>query len=148
MRRKGKKLAQVARCQARGLLDIPGSEDDHEQTDAVDESLAAWGLCLAPDGDDEDNPPSDSISDGAGRTAGPQCFLWPCNLPTFNAWQRLQTQWTHDASGKPTGLPNERVMPFLERVLRLKPKPFAEMFEALQAMELAALEVWREQRQD
>jgi Phage related hypothetical protein (DUF1799) len=119
--------------------------------------MAAFGLCAAPADEPPEKPSADGAdgedgtgddSPAAGQSAGPRIYLWPCNLPTFNAWQRLQTQWAHDASGKPTGLPNDRVIPFLERVLRLKPKPFAEMFDGLQAMERAALDVWREQRSE
>ena len=108
--------------------------------------MAAWGLCIAPDDDDEDNPPSDGASDGAGRTAGPQCFLWPCNLAAFNAWQRVQTQWRTDGAGGRTGLDYAGVIAYLVDVLRIKPQARAELLGGLQAMEWAALEVWREQR--
>lgn len=155
MRCEGKKLAQVARCQARGLLEIPGSDndDDHDvQATHVDDAAAAFGLCLAAQDADEGDEIPTTAADGqadqpqARQGAGPRVYLWPCNLATFNAWQRVQTQWQHDASGKPTGLQYAGVMPFLARVLRLKPKAFDEIFSGLQAMERAALGVWREQR--
>ena len=138
MQREGKKLAQVARCQARGLLDLPGSDQHHEQAQAVDASLAAWGLCLAPDPDDDD--------DGAAAPEEPKCCLWPCNVAAFNAWQRVQTQWRTDAAGGRTGLDYAGVIAYLVDVLRIKPQARAELLGGLQAMEWAALEIWREQR--
>ena len=133
-RREGKKLAQVARIQARGQLHIPGS--NHDATEAeFTEALAAFGL--TPD-------------EGEGTTSAPGglCYLWPCNVPAFNAWQRLQTQWRDSAMGGRTGLDYSAVTAFLRDVLRIKPKALAELFAGIQAMEVAALNVWNQEKQN
>lgn len=145
MRRQGKKLAQVARIQARGQLHIPkyGRPDAPEPDFA--EALAAFGLQQVADAPASDNDPA--IASAARQsTPGAKCYLWPCNLPTFNCWQRLQTQWRVGGMGSRTGLDYTAVIRYMHDVLRIKPKVFAEMFRSLQAMEIAALEVWSEQK--
>lgn len=132
-RREGKKLAQVARIQARGQLSIPGS--NHAPDAEFDEALAAFGLTS---GDDED---------GTGAPDA-MCYLWPCNVPAFNAWQRLQTQWRESAMGGRTGLDYSAVAAFLRDVLRIKPKARADLFAGIQAMEVAALNVWNQEKQN
>jgi len=142
MRSEGKKLAQVARIQARGLLHIPkptnsyapGTELDAE----FDESLAAWGLCQADDDGDAPPPPDD------------KCYLWPCNVPAFNVWQAIQTQW-RTASGMDgihrTGLDYTGIATYMREVLRMRPnRRWGEVWIGLQAMEVAAINVWNERR--
>lgn len=68
-------------------------------------------------------------------------WLWPCNVPIWRLWMSLQTQWQHGFSG-PTGLDYTAVWTVLERKRIRRPR---EAFEALQAMERSALEVWRKQ---
>ena len=133
LRRQRKKLAQVARLQARGLLYIP-SEGQPDDTPAFDEALAAWGLQQEVDTDAP--PPDDS------------CYLWPCNLPTFNAWQRVQTQWRCSGMGERTGLDYTAVIAYLRGALGIKQHELPGLLSGLQAMEFAALEVWAEQARE
>ena len=132
LRRQRKKLAQVARLQARGLLHNPNQGQSDDPAD-VDEALAAFGLQLEAADDDDAPPPDDT------------CYLWPCNLPTFNAWQRLQTQWRCSGMGERTGLDYSAVISYLRQVLGTPRKDLADLLAGLQAMEFAALEVWAEQ---
>jgi len=61
-------------------------QPDEEQDDAA----AAFGLHIV-----EPPPPPAS---------GPVCWLWPENVPLWNAWQQLQGQWRITAMGQHTGL--------------------------------------------
>lgn len=133
-RRQGKKLAQVARIQARGQLYIPGSTHDAPEAE-FDEALAAFGFVQ---GDD----------DGAAGVSDGLCYLWPCNLQAFNTWQRLQTQWREGSMVGKTGLDYGAVAAYLRDVLCIKPKARGELFAGIQAMEFAALEVWAKERSD
>ena len=128
----GKKLALVARLQACGQLVIPrpGEDTDDRSPPQLDDALAAFGLAQE--------------SEGSGGEQPDLCWLWPCNAPTFRAWQQLQTQWRHGATGVPTGLDYSGVVVYLRQVLRLKADEFSAMFSGLQAMEFAALEAWAE----
>lgn len=71
------------------------------------------------------------------------CYLWPCNLAVFNAWQSLHTQWRVGMDGK-TGLDYAAVSAYLRDALAVKPKDRPEYFKGLQAMEAATLKVWSE----
>lgn len=133
VRRKRKKLAQVARCQARGQLHIP-AQDAADEPAELDEALAAFGLQQEP----ADGP------DGA-RVASSKCYLWPCNVPAFNLWQRVQTQWRVGWRGR-EGLDYAGVSAYMRDILAIKPKDRAALFKGLQAMELAALEVYDQQK--
>lgn len=135
MRREGKKLAQVARIQARGQLYIPNPGGHNEPEAEYDEALAAFGLqeAGADDGAAE-APPED------------KCYLWPCNVATFIVWQALQTQWLFTPKGNPSGLNYKAVIDYLVKILRVKPKERTEVFNGLQAMEFASLEVWQQQQ--
>lgn len=126
MRGKRKKLAQVARIQARGQLHIPSQDKANDQQSEIDEALAAIGL-VATDGEGN-APASDPV------------FLWPCNLPTFNVWQRIQTQWRTGGMGQRTGLDYGAVLGYLRDVCRIRPCKTTEIFVGIQAMEYAALE--------
>lgn len=114
-------------------MTFPNSEDDHDAESEYAEVLAAYGLYVAPA----------DAEQCAAREA--LCYLWPCNLPTFNVWQRVQTQWAYDASGQRTGLRYQDVMAFMDRLRLVKPKDFDACFAGLQAMEFAALQAWGEQ---
>lgn len=135
MRRQGKKLAQVARIWARGQLYIPrqGEHDDPEAE--LDEALAAFGLQQeVPEGDQAAPPPD-------------KCYLWPCNVATFDIWQRLQSQWrVGGMGGERTGLDYAGVAAYLRDVAQVQRRALPEVFSGLQAMEFAALEVWASQR--
>lgn len=133
MRGQSKKLAQVARLQARGQLHIPQPGEDLDETPEFDDALAAFGLQPIMDGGDNPEPVQD------------YCYLWPCNVAVFNLWQRLQTQWRVGADG-PTGLDYTAVIAYLQDVARVRRKDFDEVFAHVQAMENATLLEWQEQR--
>ena len=86
--------------------------------------------------------------EGAASASDGFCYLWPCNVPAFNVWQRLQTQWGESARGGRAGLDYSAVTAFLRHVLRIKPKALAELFASIQAMEVAALNVWNQEKQN
>lgn len=124
VRSKGKKLAQVARIQARGHLHIPTPDKANDHQAEIDEALAAIGL-VAMDGD---------------GNAPDLVYLWPCNLSTFNAWQRIQTQWLTGSMGQRTGLNYAGVLSYLRNASGIRPRHVAEIFAGIQAMEFAALD--------
>lgn len=128
MWREGKKLAQVARIEARGQLFIPKSRTQNEPQAEYDEALLALGLEQV-DNDAYDAPLPDQ-----------KCYLWPCNLRTFYLWQCLRTQWRIGVAGR-TGLDYAAVIAYLRDVACVKPKVLPELFASLQAMECAVLEV-------
>ena len=131
MRREGKKLAQVARIQARGLLYIP-SADQPDGPEEFDEALALFGLRADAAPDDVPEPED-------------KCYLWPCNVAAWNLWGKVQTQWRVGMEGR-TGLDYAGVCAYLVDVLGLKRQERAELFKGLQAMEVEALNVWAQQR--
>lgn len=140
MWRKGKKLAQVARIQARGQLHIPQPGGQHEPEVEYNAALAALGLQEQSDDDDDtDDDPKKK------RPPEDKCYLWPCNVATWIAWQNIRTQWRYGPKGKPSGLDYTAVTAYLVQVLRVKPKDRAEIFQGIQAMEFASLAVWQEQ---
>lgn len=128
MRRQRKKLAQVARIQARGLLHIPkqGEADDEPE---FDEALAAFGLQQV---DDDDAPP----------VQHDKCYLWPCNVADFVIWQQLQTQWRIGGMGVMTGLDYTAVIAYLRDVRGMNRQARADIFPGLRAMEDACLSEW------
>lgn len=96
----------------------------------MQDAMAAFGLC----------------AEGEGAAAPDEkCYLWPCNLPAWNLWQSIQTQWREGMQGR-TGLDYAAVTAYMRDVLRIRHKRFAEMFSAIRAMEVAALNTWAEQR--
>lgn len=129
MRRKRKKLAQVARIQARGLLYIPkqGEADDEPE---FDDALAAFGLQQV---DDDDNP---------APVPHDKCYLWPCNVDAFVIWQQLQTQWRVGGMGVMTGLDYTAVIAYLRDVRGMTARAVKNIFPGLRAMESAALDEW------
>jgi hypothetical protein len=131
VRGQSKKLATVAGLQASGQLHIPGNHDNPTDMDAeYDESLVALGLqVIDPDGKPQESDCNDS------------CYLWPCNVPTFNLWQQLQTQWRNGMSGR-EGLDYGGVTAYLRNVARIKPRKLRHTFDCIQAMERAALAAW------
>ena len=65
--------------------------------------------------------------------------LWPENLPTWQLWSRLQTQWRRGGdAGRITGLDYGGVWAVLHGLRVRHPR---EVFEHLQAMERAVLKV-------
>jgi hypothetical protein len=130
-----KKLAQVARIQARGQLYIPNPDEDPDDQEAeFDEALAAFGLQQVVDSDKPDKPDEPDYY-----------YLWPDNVPTFNIWQRLQTQWRVGAGGA-TGLDYTACVAYMREVARVKKQDFRELFMQLQSMENATLAEWKAQQ--
>jgi hypothetical protein len=136
MRRKGKKLAQVARLWALDQLHTPTQKA--QSATHYDETLAALGLRLDADDDDSDTepPPED------------KCYLWPCNMRTWQVWQGVQTQW-RTSSGMDgmhrSGLDYTAVAAYLQQVARIRPgRQWSEVWAGIQAMEIAALNAWAE----
>jgi hypothetical protein len=130
-----KKLAQVARIQARGQLYIPKPGNSDEPQVEFDAAAAAFGL-LPETGDGDESPEE-------------KCYLWPCNVRTFNIWQGVQTQWRVGGMGGRTGLDYTGVYTYMHNVLRILPtkRLWAEVWAGLQAMETAALNEYAEQRE-
>lgn len=86
-------------------------------------------------------PPAEN--DALGQILAAQeevVFLWPENLPIWNHWLALQTQWRTGAAGA-TGLDYAAVLAYLAFA---EPARAArrEAFTCLQAMERAVLCVW------
>lgn len=134
MRGQRKKLAQVARIQARGQLYIPKPGNSDEPQAEFDEALAAFGLLAETQ--DGNEPPEE------------KCYLWPCNVRTFNIWQGVQTQWRVGGMGGRTGLDYAGVAVYLREICRIRPsRLWGEIWFGLQAMETAALNEYAEQRE-
>ena len=139
MRVEGKKLAQVARACARGLLQSATEHtQDHEQRD---QSLAAFGLF----------PQEQASADTPQATD--KCYLWPCNVLCWGIWQSLQTQWRLDSMGNRTGLDYGAVAEYLRSVVginarrrRWRGTSWGEVWIGIEAMEQAALQAWAEKR--
>ena len=75
-------------------------------------------------------------------------YVWPENLPVWNVWLRLQTQWrVSGGMGSRSGLDYAAVMAYFRYVERLRPVELTETFRLIQAMELTALDVWAQERQ-
>ena len=118
------------RHQARGKLTIPRHDTD-PTPDEAPQDLACFGLQAAQ----------------SSTPAVRYCYLWPCNLPAFEVWQCVQTQWREGMGGR-SGLDYTAVCAYLREVRGLKKTALQSMFAGLQAMERAALEAWNEDRKD
>lgn len=79
-----------------------------------------------------------------GHTSGPavDVWLWPDCLPAWAAWQAVQTQWRHSASGGITGLCYAGVRAWLCECGPTSRAQRREFFEAIQACESATLQAW------
>lgn len=75
----------------------------------------------------------------------PVAYLWPDNVPAWNAWQQVQTQWRVGMGGA-TGLDYAGVLAWL-RELDCPPEDRRSIFAGIQACERATLDVWAEQRE-
>lgn len=71
--------------------------------------------------------------------------LWPENARAWGLWLRLQTQWRVGFDGK-TGLDYAGVRACLD-LCRIPRRLRARLFDLVHAMELAALGVWRDERE-
>lgn len=91
-----------------------------------DEALAAFGLEL------EGKTP---------ERRQPEFWLWPENVPVWQLWQAVQTQWRIGMAGA-TGLDYAGVEA-LVRMRRLSSRAeMPELIEGLQTMEVATLDEW------
>lgn len=70
--------------------------------------------------------------------------LWPCNLPAWQAWQGVLTQWRVGASGA-TGLDYVAVRAYL-RAVGVPAADQPGIFKGIQACEEATLKAWAELR--
>lgn len=77
---------------------------------------------------------------GPAGAEGEECFLWPCNLATWNHWAAVQTQWRTGMAGA-TGLDYAGVRAYLADAVG-KPKRRREVFAGIRACERGALEGW------
>lgn len=88
------------------------------------------------------------VPEGPAVVAGPPrrvFYLWPENLWMWELWLACRTQWHHGAESEKTGLN----YPGCEVVMRRRRVPHARRdraFELLQAMELEALDAWKQER--
>ncbi|MBV5333462.1 DUF1799 domain-containing protein, partial [bacterium] len=74
--------------------------------DATDESAAAFGLQLESPCDTE--------------ACNEVFFLWPCNVPVWNLWWRVQTLWRAGAQGR-EGLDYGGLVAYLREGERIHP---------------------------
>lgn len=100
------------------------------------DALAAFGLRAAEAGEGQ--------AAAAEPPADPEVYLWPCNEPVWQLWQRVQTQWDVGMGG-PTGLRYEGVRVVMG-FCGLPRRERAWAFECIQAMERAVLRVYAERR--
>jgi hypothetical protein len=118
-------------------LHIPTRGAGNDPQTEFEDALARFGLVEEPDSNG--NHPSVEY-----------CYLWPCNLRAFNVWMEIQTQWRTSAGigGNRTGLDYAGVTAWLSTQPGFRPRARKELMQCLQAMEIAALNVWTQQRED
>lgn len=115
---------------ARGQLVIEGSEESAEESEQeINEAFAAFGL----------------VADGQLDLDSETFALWPENLPTFNLWQQIQTQWRVGGVGNPTGLDYAGIEAYM-RLSGIRKKDQANFLPGIQAMERATLNEWANQK--
>lgn len=71
-------------------------------------------------------------------------YLWPCNVPAWNAWCQVQTQWRYSGMGGRTGLCYADVLAHLG-TLGLCPEDHRDIYAGIRAAELATLQALAEQ---
>lgn len=128
--REGKKLREAARLWARGEL-TDERQDEKEQAN-LDEALAAFGLEL------EGSPPDADLH---------PFYLWPENVPAWNIFVDLRTQWREGFNGR-TGLDYGAVIAHLRHGLRLPHRKFQEFYALVRVAEHGYLEGVRELREE
>lgn len=122
----GKKLEQAVELWASGQF---SDEEDHvEIQEDLQADLAFFGLVpeepLAPPAVDE-------------------FYLWPENVPAWDLWMGVQTQWRVGVGGR-EGLDYAGVEVEM-RMQRVRPNRRRRRWAELKVMERTALRVWREQ---
>lgn len=75
-----------------------------------------------------------------------EILIWDINLPVFNVFSALMTQWRIGMNGA-TGL-DYNVIPVVGKMMGYKKKQINEMFHDLQIMENEALITIRENQKD
>lgn len=77
-----------------------------------------------------------------------EAYLWPCNVPAWNCWCAVQTQWRTGAAGA-TGLDYAGVRAYLdEQGIASGSDQRRDIFTGICAAERATLEVWAEQAEE
>jgi len=71
--------------------------------------------------------------------------LWPCNVPAWQAWQAVRTQWREGMGGR-TGLDYAGVRAWFD-LQGIRGAKRRRLFAGIQACEAATLEAWAEQRE-
>ncbi len=112
---------------ASGQLRIESDPSEAPEV-VVDEALAAYGLYAS-----EPIVLEDTFA------------LWPENLPIFNLYQSLQTQWRVKDNGSRSGLDYAGVMAAMS-MQGVRKKDQADMFAGLQVMEYEALVEWAKKK--
>ena len=134
MRGQRKKLAQLARLWASNKLQTQ-EDEDAARPGHFDEALAAWGLQRS------DEPDASAVD-----TPENVFYIWPKSVKTWAIWQRLQSMWRSGMDGR-CGLDWPSVTTWLHHAERMGKKDVADTMQVLRAMEVAALNVWAEQRE-
>jgi hypothetical protein len=73
-----------------------------------------------------------------------ELYLWPENVPTWNLFQALSTQWLVGMGGA-TGLNYQSVNIVMDH-RRVARRDRQRVFEEIQAMERATLQAWSEKK--
>lgn len=114
---------------ARAVADQPPPATAHAQQAAANNP---WLAAIASAQDD----------------AGPVAYLWPCNVPAWQAWQGVQTQWRVGMAGA-TGLDYAGVCAYLAELGLAPGSPERrDTFAGIQAAEAATLDVWAQRMAD
>ena len=121
----GKKLELAARLAALGLVETEDSLS--RELEEVDAALAAIGLVA--------EVPVSKLE---------ELYLWPENVPAWNLFHAVSTQWIGGDSGA-TGL-NYTGVEVVMRKRRIKRCDEERLFREIQVMERATLRAWRERR--
>ena len=108
---------------------ITAQASDQTQGD-FDDALAAFGL---EQESDPDSPDPEQC-----------CYLWPCNVPAWEVWLSVQTQWRIGMGGR-EGLDYASVGYYMRQILRIRVgRRWADIWSGLQAMERSAMNAWAE----
>lgn len=107
-------------------------EQEHAANqEAVDEDAAVFGLLVVRPA----QPAPDEFF-----------YLWPENVPAWQLWHCLQTQWRISMDGR-EGLDYAGVEAELRNgPMRVRRKDLRRRWDEIKVMERTALRVWREQR--
>lgn len=83
-----------------------------------------------------------------GAAVGPTrtLYLWPCNVPAWQAWQGVRTQWREGMGGY-IGLDYAGVRAYFD-LQGIRGADRRSIFAGIQACEAATLQAWAEHRAD